>query len=71
MTETIKHPLIGAIVGRAGDGIIQFLGVKYASLTNRLAEPQLLSNYDGEEIDATKKGYNLLYSRIKNSDWRN
>jgi hypothetical protein len=60
MTETIEHPLIGVLVGKAEDGIIQFLGVRYASLTDRLAEPELLSHYDGEKIDATKKGYFIV-----------
>ncbi|KAH8703171.1 carboxylesterase-like protein [Talaromyces proteolyticus] len=60
MTETINHPLIGAIAGKAEDGIVQFLGVRYASLTDRLAEPELLSHYDGEEIDATKKGPQVI-----------
>ncbi|PCG94964.1 Carboxylesterase, type B [Penicillium occitanis (nom. inval.)] len=60
MTETIEHPLIGVLVGKAEDGIIQFLGVRYASLTDRLAEPELLSHYDGEKIDATKKGRQVI-----------
>lgn len=57
MTETIQHPYIGPIVGKIADGIVQFLGIKYATLTDRLGEPQLLSKYDGHEIDATKTGY--------------
>ncbi|OOQ86325.1 hypothetical protein PEBR_21898 [Penicillium brasilianum] len=56
MTETLRHPSIGPIVGKAADGIVQFLGVKYASLTDRLAEPRLLSNYNGQGLDATEIG---------------
>ncbi|KFX98663.1 hypothetical protein O988_04247 [Pseudogymnoascus sp. VKM F-3808] len=60
MTEAIQHPSLGTIVGKAGDGIVEFLGVKYASLADRLADPQLLSNYHGDKIDATKTGSQVV-----------
>lgn len=63
MTETIQHPSIGTVVGKAEDGTVQFLGVKYASLNDRFAEPQLLSHYHGDKVDATKIGYSFLRPR--------
>jgi carboxylesterase type B len=56
MTERIQHPLIGTVVGKAENGVAQFLGLKYASLTDRLSAPQICSNYSNVEIDATKIG---------------
>jgi carboxylesterase type B len=56
MTEEFKHPTIGSIRGLAKDGLLQFLGVKYALLQDRFAEPELVSEYDGSTIDATKVG---------------
>ncbi|CAG9953497.1 unnamed protein product, partial [Clonostachys rosea f. rosea IK726] len=60
MTEEFKHPTIGFIRGLAKDGLLQFLGVKYALLQDRFAEPELVSEYDGSTIDATKVGPQAL-----------
>jgi hypothetical protein len=56
MTEEFKHPTIGSIRGLAKDCLLQFLGVKYALLQDRFAEPELVSEYNGSTIDATKVG---------------
>lgn len=59
MTEVLKHDVIGEVHGKRGDGVVQFWGVKYASLANTFA-PSKLASYTGDEvIDATKLGYLL------------
>ncbi|CAG9950448.1 unnamed protein product [Clonostachys rosea f. rosea IK726] len=60
MTEEFKHPTIGSIRGLAKDCLLQFLGVKYALLQDRFAEPELVSEYNGSTIDATKVGPQAL-----------
>jgi len=51
-----QHPLLGALHGKAGDGVVQYLGVKYASLKNKFSPPELCGKYEGGAIDATKLG---------------
>ncbi|KAL1887618.1 hypothetical protein Sste5346_010119 [Sporothrix stenoceras] len=52
---SLAHPVIGQVVGKESGHITQFLGIKYASLQDRFAEPQLVS-YSGKDLDATKYG---------------
>jgi carboxylesterase type B len=54
-TVTIDHPLMGTVVGRDGDGVEQFLGVRYATLEDRLAESRIRSTYQSP-LDATRHG---------------
>ncbi|KAF2121851.1 carboxylesteras-like protein [Lophiotrema nucula] len=46
---------IGVFNGKKGDIVEQYLGIKYASLSDQLAVPEIFSSY-GAEIDATKFG---------------
>jgi carboxylesterase type B len=57
MAARIKHQALGEIHGRQGDGVTQFLGIKYASLKDRFAASELFE-YDGWKgvIDGTKSG---------------
>ena len=53
----LEHPAIGRVQGRYNKGVIQYLGIKYASLKNRLADAQLVEYKGNEHIDATRHGY--------------
>lgn len=57
MTAQVKHPQLGQIQGRQADGVIQFLGIKYASLKDRFSASEL-AKYDGghNSIEATELG---------------
>lgn len=50
------HPELGEIQGLKANGIIQFLGIQYATLKDRLSEPVLRTDYP-ENIDARHYGY--------------
>ncbi len=57
MPAQIKHQKLGEIQGRQGDGVVQFLGVKYASLKDRFAGSELIEYGDVQSvIDGTKLG---------------
>jgi len=52
-----EHNSLGMIVGIKGDGVIQFLGIKYASIEDRFAESKLLDEKPSAGvIDGTKLG---------------
>jgi len=55
-TTTLKHPEIGEIKGKVGDGVHQFLGVQYGTLENRFSESKVKSSYSSP-VDATSHGY--------------
>lgn len=57
MTTTFKHADLGELKGNVVDGTAQFLGLKYASLENRFAAPQLVTTYGSGAVDASKYGY--------------
>jgi hypothetical protein len=52
----LKHPDPGQVRGRYGKGVIQYLGLKYASLEHRFAEPELATYGGLDTIDGTKHG---------------
>ncbi|KAK2777060.1 hypothetical protein FQN52_003243 [Onygenales sp. PD_12] len=52
---TLQHPKLGEIRGVIKGSTRGFHGIKYASLKDRFAEPELISDYDGK-IDATEYG---------------
>ena len=52
----LQHPDLGTFHGQQGRGVQQFLGIQYATLKNRLAEPQLKAAYE-TPVDATSYGY--------------
>jgi hypothetical protein len=66
MSATLEHEHLGELKGKSVDGAVQFLGLKYASIRDRLAAPQLVDSYGSGTTDATKFGYvnyvNLSYS---------
>lgn len=55
-TDTLEfhHPRLGAITGLDGD-VVSFRGIPYASLSDRLAEPQLVDSYSSP-LNATNLG---------------
>lgn len=57
MSVSVKHDTLGTIKGNVVDETAQFLGLKYASLTNRFAPPELIQSYGPHPTDATKYGY--------------
>ena len=57
MSTLFEHSEIGEIKGKVVDGTVQFLGLKYASLKDRLAPPQLVTSYGVGTINASKHGY--------------
>ncbi|KAI1045304.1 hypothetical protein LB505_013929 [Fusarium chuoi] len=57
MAFALNHTRLGDIQGLKLDdqGVVQFLGVQYATIAHRLAAPVLKSDYGGK-IDATRRG---------------
>lgn len=53
-TLDFQHTRLGAIAGRDGD-VVSFRGLPYATLTDRLAEAQLVEKYPAP-LDATNFG---------------
>ena len=49
----LDHPDLGTFIGQQSDGVQQYLGIQYATLRNRLAEPELRTYYESP-IDAAK-----------------
>jgi hypothetical protein len=56
MTTTLATRSFGDIRGKTGEGVTQFLGIKYANLNNRLADAELIEERKGDVIDATTDG---------------
>lgn len=56
MSTTLQHPDLGKLKGLTGDGTVQFRGLKYATLEDRFAAPELCTEYDSEPTDATTYG---------------
>ncbi|KAL2222273.1 putative carboxylesterase [Thermoascus aurantiacus ATCC 26904] len=56
MTTILKTTSLGEIRGKVADGVVQYLGIKYASLRNRFADAELIEKRDGDVLDATKDG---------------
>ncbi|KAI8663429.1 Carboxylic ester hydrolase [Fusarium keratoplasticum] len=52
----LQHPVIGHIRVRDGDGVVQCLGLKYASLENRFAEAQIMDYPSEGHLTATRHG---------------
>lgn len=55
MTNTLKTPF-GVFAGHKGDNVIQYRGIKYASVKDQIAVPELVINYGDAIIDATHFG---------------
>ncbi|KPM40140.1 hypothetical protein AK830_g6442 [Neonectria ditissima] len=56
---SFTHPAIGQIVCKEVEGCTQFLGVKYATIADRFAPPELVQ-YDGGGIYAAKYGPQVI-----------
>lgn len=55
MASTLKSASLREIRGRDNDGVIQYFGIKYATLKNRLADAELAESQGGV-LDATRDG---------------
>lgn len=62
MTTFFTHADLGGVRGNDNDGVVQFLGIKYASLKDRFSAASLVSDYGSGSIDATAFGYRILAS---------
>lgn len=62
ISSFFQHPVIGQIRVRDGDGVVQCLGLKYASLENRFADAQIMDYPSDGHLTATKHGYELVHS---------
>ncbi|KAL3426702.1 carboxylesterase [Phlyctema vagabunda] len=63
MSKALTHPLLGEILPKSGDDVVQFLGLKYASLENAFAESALHVPEPGT-IDASKHGPSVVSPQI-------
>jgi carboxylesterase type B len=57
-TSTIRTDF-GTFIGKNEDGVVQFLGIKYAELEDQLCEPRMKRNYGRSAdhvVDATSFG---------------
>jgi len=57
MAAILKTAALGEIQGKDANGVTQYLGIKYATLKNRLADAEIVESRDGDILDATKDGY--------------
>ncbi|KAJ5371402.1 uncharacterized protein N7496_007494 [Penicillium cataractarum] len=60
MATTLSTSKLGQIRGKSGDGVTQYLGIKYATLENRFADAQLIEERQGDVLDATVDGPTAL-----------
>lgn len=51
---TLSTPF-GSFKGKHADGVVQFLGIPYATLKDQLSLPEMVTSYDSM-IDATEYG---------------
>lgn len=56
MAALLNTTALGKVQGTTKDGVTQYLGIKYATLKNRLADAELIAERDGDVLDATKDG---------------
>lgn len=56
MSVILNHSQLGDLKGNVVDGTAQFLGLKYATLKNRLARAEIVGNYGSGQTDATRYG---------------
>lgn len=59
IAQDFDHPIIGKVKGQASDGVIQFLGLKYATLQHWFDNAKLVQ-YDGSGLNATRHGFVIL-----------
>jgi carboxylesterase type B len=51
---------VGTFRGKHGDGVVQFLGIRYASLEDQLSMPEMVTAYREDVVDATGFGYTFF-----------
>jgi len=56
MATTLQHSALGTVKGKAGDGVTQYLGIKYGQLKTRFSQATLPEYTGNDTIDATKYG---------------
>lgn len=67
--EVTQHATIGPVKGlRKGSGVVQYLGVQYATLKDRFARGELLQSYPDSHsnkqegvLNATRIGYKAVF----------
>jgi hypothetical protein len=65
MSTSLQHTKLGELKGNIADGTAQFLGLKYATLKDRLATAELIDHYGSGPTDATKFGYDFMTTSIE------
>jgi hypothetical protein len=56
-TNILNHPTIGSVIGNTdSEGVVQYLGLQYATLADRFAPPQLKQYSPDSNVDATRNG---------------
>lgn len=55
MATTLKTSL-GEFRGKKGEGVTQYLGIKYAKVRDQLAAPELVREYGEGVVDASRYG---------------
>jgi carboxylesterase type B len=53
----ILQTSFGTFKGKKGDGVVQYRGIKYASVRDQLSVPELVTEYGTDVVDATRYGY--------------
>ncbi|KAL4877999.1 Alpha/Beta hydrolase protein [Aspergillus karnatakaensis] len=56
MAAILQTERLGTIQGKSNDGVTQYLGIKYATLKDRLADAKLIESREGDILDATRDG---------------
>jgi len=57
VTATLNHPSIGKVIGNADhEHVARYLGLQYATLTDRFAPPQMKNYTENDTINATAHG---------------
>lgn len=56
MVSVLHTSSLGDLRGKDHDGVVQYLGLQYATLKNRLADAELVEGRNGDVLDATKDG---------------
>ena len=59
-TSTIRTNF-GTFIGKKWDGVMQFLGIKYAELEDQLSEPRMNRSYGKDVVDATSFGQVIVF----------
>lgn len=63
--STVLKTRFGEFRGKNGNGVVQYLGIKYAALKDQLSIPEMIDSYGSDVVDATVFGFvtALVYFR--------